>query len=400
MTRYVIIGLGVAGATAAEEIRRRDPRGGITILNGEGIPFYFRPAISWLLMGKITAGEVYARPADWARKRNLAIINEKAASVNALLKTVTTESGREIAYDKLLVTSGAQAAKPQWAGVDLRGVFTYRALGDALAIAEHVKYVGAKTAVVVGGGILGVELAEVFRQMGLAVTLAIRGERILTHLFDETASSIVQRRMESEDVKIVTGAKVKSITGNDGRVNGAQLESGESLACDIVTVAAGSTPDAGFLHGSGLTQDGRLRVNDHMETVAQDVYSAGDVAIIEAQAGFTQCRTWLTAAAQGRMAGANMTGAGLTIDGAKSFFNASTVFGGLYAVIGRFDAPEGGAIQNRVISHSDGAYVKIVTENGKIIGGVCLGDMRAAQPIRRAVLERRDWNDGEISGRG
>jgi NAD(P)H-nitrite reductase large subunit len=385
--------MGVAGATAAEQIRKRDPDGEITILNGEGSPFYFRPALSWLLKGEISASEIYARPVDWARKRNLAILNEKAVSVNAAVRTVTTESGQQIAYDKLLITAGAQALKPPWARVDLRGVFTYRTLGDALAIAEHVKYVGAKTAVVVGGGILGVELAEIFRQMGLAVTLAIRGKRMLNLLFDEAASSIVQRRMESGGVKIEPNANINSIIGKDGRVSGAELESGKTLACDIVTVAVGSTPDTGFLQGSGLTQDGHLIVNDRLETVAREVYSAGDVAVMDTQTGFVPCRTWLTAATQGRMAGANMTGAGLTFGGAESFFNASAVFGWFYAVIGRFDALDGGAIQNRVISHSGKSYVKMVTENGKIIGGVCLGDMRAALPIRRAVMESRVWND-------
>lgn len=394
MTRYVIIGMGVAGAEAAEQIRKRDPDGAITILNGEGNPFYFRPALSWLLKGKISASEIYARPVDWARKRNLVILNEKAVSVNAVSRTVTTGSGQEIPYDKALITAGAQALKPPWAVVGLRGVFTYRTLGDALAIAGHVKYVGAKTAVVVGGGILGVELAEIFHHMGLAVTLAIRGKRMLNLLFDETAASIVQRRMESEGVKIVTNANVKSIIGKDGRVSGVELESGKTLACDIVAVAVGSTPDTGFLQGSGLTQDRHLIVNDRLETVAQEVYSAGDVAVMDTQTGFVPCRTWLTAATQGRMAGANMTCAGLTFGGAESFFNASAVFGGFYAVIGRFDAPDGGAIQNRVISHSGRSYVKIVTENGKIIGGVCLGDMRAALPIRQAIMGRRVWKDG------
>lgn len=393
MTRYLIIGMGVAGAEAAEEIRRHDHDGGITILNGEGTPFYFRPALSWLLKGKIGKSEIYARPADWARKRNLTIINEKAVSVNAGLKTVATESGHEISYDKLLIAAGAQAAKPQWTGLDLRGVFTYRTLGDALAIAGHLKNAGAKTAVVIGGGILGVELAEIFHHMGLAVTIAIRGERILTILFDETASSIIARRMESAGVKIVKNANVKSITGDAGLVSVVELESGERLPCDIVVVAVGSTPDAGFPQSAGLTHDGHLTVNHRLETATQDVYSAGDVAAMETKTGFAPCRTWLTAAEQGRMAGANMTGAGLAFGGAESFFNASTVFGGLYAVIGRFDAPDGGITQNRIITHSDSAYMKIVTENGKIIGGVCLGDMRAAHPIRQAVMERRAWND-------
>lgn len=397
MTRYVIIGLGVAGAEAAEEIRRRDPNGEITILNGEKTPFYFRPALSWLLKGKIALNEVYARPLDWARKRNLTIINEKAVTVNTETKTVTTQNANQIAYGKLLVTAGAQAVEPAWAGVNLRGVFTYRTLGDTLAIAEHVKNVRAKNAVVVGGGILGVELAEIFHHMGLAVTVIVREKRILSLLFDETASSIVTRRMESANVKVATNANVKSIIGNEGSVSGVEVESGSLFKADVVGIAIGTRPMTGFLESAGLTQGGRLIVNDMLETAAKDVYAAGDISVRQTQAGFVPCRTWLTAAEQGRLAGANMTGAGLLHSGAESFFNASTVFGGFYAVIGRFDAPEGGTIQSRVISHSGDVYVKIVTENGKPIGGVCLGDMRSALSIRRAVMERRVWDNTCLS---
>lgn len=395
MTRYVIIGLGVAGVEAAEEIRRRDPSGEITIINGEGIPFYFRPAIPWLLKGKITASEVCARPADWPQKRNLTIINEIAASVDAGAKTAATASGREIVYDKLLIASGARAAKPPWAQVGLRGVFTCRTMGDALAMDEHIRREGAKAAVVVGGGALGSELAEVFRHMGLTVTLVVRRGRILDILFDEPASSIVSRRMESAGVRIMNSANVRSITGEDGRVSGVGLESGETLGCDIVAVAVGATPAVGFLQGTGLTQEGRLIVNERMETVAQGVYGAGDAAFMDTKEGEpVSCRTWLTAAEQGRLAGANMTGAGLLSGGSRRFFNASTVFGARYALIGRFDATDGGATQNRVISHSGGAYVKIVTQSGKITGAVCLGDMRAVIPIRRAVMEGRVWDGG------
>lgn len=394
MTRYAIIGLGVAGAEAAEEIRRRDTEGQITVLDGEGMAFYFRPSLSWLLKGKISENEVYARPADWARKRNLTIVSENAVSVNVEAKTVSTENGQRIGYDKLLVTAGAQAVKPEWVGVGLRGAFTYRTLGDALGIAGHVKKAGAKTAVVVGGGILGVELAEIFHHMGLRVAIIVREARVLSLLFDEAGSSIVTRRMESENVKIVTDANVKSIIGNEGRVSWVEVESGARFDADIVGVAIGTRPMTGFLNGSGLTRDGRLIVNDRLETAAKDVYAAGDISVRQTQAGFVPCRTWLTAAEQGRMAGANMTGAGLIHSRAESFFNASTVFGGFYAVIGRFDAPEGGTIQSRVISHSGDVYVKIVTENGKTIGGTCLGDMRSALSIRRAVMGRRVWDGG------
>ncbi|MBF0292375.1 MAG: FAD-dependent oxidoreductase [Nitrospinae bacterium] len=189
-------------------------------------------------------------------------------------------------------------------------------------------------------------------------------------------------------MKIVTDANVKSIIGNDGRVSGVEVESGARFAADIVCAAIGTRPMTGFLSSSGLMVDGRLIVNNRLETAAQDVYAAGDISMRQTQSGFIPCRTWLTAAEQGRLAGANMTGAGLLHNSAESFFNASTVFGGFYAVIGRFDAQEGGAAQNRVVSHSGDVYVKIVTENGKTIGGTCLGDMRSALSIRRVVMER------------
>lgn len=398
MTRYVIIGMGVAGAEAADTIRKLDPEGEITILNGEGRYFYFRPALSWFLKGKIEGKKIFARPGDWAQKRNMALFSERAVYVSVPNRTVTTETSQEVGFDRLLIAAGATAIKPPWPGINLRGVFTYRTLGETLSIAKHIKNVEPKTAVVVGGGILGVELADIFRHMGLRVTLVVRQARILTLLFDETGSSIIQRRMEAEGVKIVTNANVKSITGKDGRVAGVELDSGESLESDIVGVAVGVRPVADFLRGSDLIRDGRLAVSARLETLAKDVYAAGDIAFRKTETDLVPCRTWLDSAMQGRLAGLNMTGGNSVYNNVKTFFNASTVFGRFYAVIGRFNEPEGGAIQSRVVSNSDSSYVKVITENGKIIGGVSLYDMRAALSIRRAVMENRAWTDNGAPG--
>jgi NAD(P)H-nitrite reductase large subunit len=393
MTRYTIIGLGVAGTTAAEEIRKRDPKGEITILNGERRPFYFRPALSWLLKGKITEPQILARPADWAQVNGFNIISENAVVIKPDEKVVISESGGRIVFDRLLIATGAQAITPPWSGVSLNGVFTYRTLGDALSIADGVKLSQNKKAVVIGGGILGVEMAEILSRLGLSVTLIAREDRVLSLLFDDTASSIVQRGMVSEGVKVVTLSTVKSIIGSNGRVMDVELETGEKLGCDIVAIAVGVRSQTEFLQGSGLTQNGQLVVSDGLATQEDGIYAAGDAIARKTGSGLVPCRTWLDAAEQGKTAGANMTGAGLVYNNDQAFFNASHVFGRFYAVIGRFNAPDDEAITSQVFWGRDGAYMKIVTENGRVIGGTCLDDIRSALAVRRATLEQRSLQE-------
>lgn len=397
--RHVIIGFGVAGAAAAEAIREKDPRARITIYNGEPFPFYYRAAMSFYIKGAITEDELYARTATWTQERGVRVLNEKVAAVRPEAKEVVGESGMAEPYDSLLIATGAWPLVFPWPGAELEGVVTYRTLMCAKKTMDLVRKRGVKKAVVVGGGILGVELVEDLRNLGVETTLLVREERILELLFDAWGSALIHRQMEADGVRVALNTLVAEVMGDGGRVSAVKTDKGETIEAQMVGVAIGVKPFVEFLEGSGIDADRGVVVDETLRTNVDGVWAAGDVAVRKVGEEYIPCRTWLTAGEQGRVAGLNMAGVATEFR-EKVFFNASHAYNSIYAVIGRFGMPEGGGVRHVRLKTGADAYGKIIIENGKIAGGMLIGDVKAAWAVYRAIergaeapgnLDEMDW---------
>ncbi len=384
MNRYVIIGCGVAGVTAAEEIRKRDPEGRITIYNGEPYPYYFRAAMAFYIKGLISEEEVYGKPARWVEDLKVHMLNEKVANINTESKEVTGESGMNVPYDKLLIAAGAGPFTADWPGVDLDGVVTYRSLMCANKAIELVKKRKIENATVIGGGILGIELVDNLTSLGVKTTLLVRGERVLDLLFDEKASAIIQKQMEDDGVDIRFNTELKEIRGVNGQVESIVTTNDETIPAGLVGVAIGIRPSCGFLEGSGVVLDRGVLVDENLMTNIAGVYSAGDIAVRDVGGKKIPCRTWLTAAMQGKAAGANMADANAPFE-EQVFFNASHAYKSLYAVIGQFNHPEGEKVEHVTLGCKAGEYGKIIVENGRVIGGMLVGHVAPAWDIYNAI---------------
>ncbi|VAX21539.1 hypothetical protein MNBD_NITROSPINAE04-1304 [hydrothermal vent metagenome] len=384
MKKYLIIGSGVAGVCAAESIRKLDPDGQITIYNAESFPFYFRAAMAFYIKGAISEEELYAKPASWAKDLRIDLLNEKAVRVNTGDKEVLCESGRVDKYDSLLIATGAWPFKAPWPGAGLDGVVTYRSINCARKTIELVKKDNIKKAVIVGGGILGVEFVEDLHNLGVQTTLLVRGGDILGLLFDQEGGRLIQRQMEADGVRMAFGAELAEITGENGRATGVITKSGEKLEAGLVGIAIGAKPHIEFLEESGIETDRGVIVDGQLKTSIDDVYAAGDVAVRKTGGQFVPCRTWLTAASQGKAAGANMAGAKTDFE-EKVFFNASHAYKSIYAVVGAFNAPQGDGYEHIRIETGKGAYNKIIVKEGKVAGGIFIGDIRLAWDVYRAV---------------
>jgi len=382
--RYVVIGSGVAGVTAAETIRARDPDGAITMINGDPFPFYFRAAMSFYIKGAITEDELYGKPAVWAQENKIRTLNDRVKQVRVDNKEVCTSNGVTEPYDKLLVATGAWPFVAPWPGADLDGVVTYRSLTCARHMLEYIKKRTVKKVVVAGGGILGVELVEDLHNLGLETTLLVRESRVLGLLFDPEGSRIILNQMEEDGVRVLLETELKEIIGKDGRVDGVVTTSGETIGAGLVGVAIGVKPHIDFLEGSGLEVDRGVIVDQKLNTSDPDVYSAGDVAVRKVNGSYIPCRTWLTAARQGRVAGANM------VEGDEPFeegvfFNASHAYKSIYSVVGRHSEPESGDIRHIRLEVGEGEYVKLVMDGDRIIGGVFIGYVRPVWDVCRAI---------------
>ena len=395
--KYVIIGFGVTGACAADAIRRHDPEGAITIINGEPFPAYFRAALSFYLKGSITEDELFIKPSGWAESTGVRIISDSASTLDTKTKEIHTESGLTIPYDKLLIATGAEPFVAPWPGADKEGVVTYRTLVCVNRQLDYIKKHKAKNAIVIGGGILGAEMADNYRTLGLDVTMLVMEDRLLTLLFDEEASSIIESAMKKHGIKIMPQTEMAEVLG-DERVEKISLKNGDTLPADLVGVAIGVRPKADFLDGSGVTFDRGVIVNNHLETSVEEVYSAGDVAVIRDGAKVSVCRTWLTAAKMGEVAGRNMAGG--KEEFSEIFYNASHVYDKYYAVVGDFRAPQEGGVSHRMLDTPDGEYAKLIVDDGAVIGGQFIGNIKPAWQIYNALIEGSHVNADDVSFSG
>lgn len=393
--RHVIIGCGIAAVSAAEEIRRRDPDCMITVFNGEPFPYYFRAALSFYFKSAIAEDELLGKPPSWAKDMRVRMISDRVSRVRAEEREVVGESGVVEPYDKLLIATGAWPFKAPWIGADLDGVFTYRTLVCAKTKTNYIRKHHAKKAVIVGGGILGVEMVENLVNLGLETTLLVREDRPLGVLFDEEGSKIVQGQMESDDVRVMTNTEMAEVLGSYGRAEGVKLSTGEELAADVVVVAIGVRPRTEFLEGSGVEAERGVAVDERMRTNVEDVYAAGDVAVRKTPDGPVQCRNWLTAGFMGRAAGANMAGADERYDEGV-FFNASHAYRSMYALVGRFQSG-GDGVRSVVLDSPPATRAKVnVDDEGKIVGGMFIGHTAPAWGVYRAVEKGLRLSDDEI----
>ena len=382
--KYVIIGFGVSGVYAADAIHHRDPEGSITIINGEPFPAYFRAALSFYLKGSITEDELFIKPSGWAKSIGARIISDGAKTLDTKTKEIHTESGLTIPYDKLLIATGAEPFVAPWPGADKEGVVTYRTLVCVNRQLDYIKKHEAKKAIVIGGGILGAEMADNYRALGLDVTMLVLDERLLKLLFDEEAAKIIESAMEKHGIKIMAKTEMAEVLG-DERVEQIRLKNGETLPADLVGVAIGVRPKADFLDGTGVAFDRGVIVNNHLETSEEGVYSAGDVAVIRDGAKVSVCRTWLTAAKMGEVAGGNMAGG--KEEFFEIFYNASHVYDKYYAVVGDFSVPEGGGVSHTMIDTPDGEYAKLIVDDGVVVGGQFIGNIKPAWQIYNALMK-------------
>ena len=386
--KYVIIGAGIAGISAAEELLKLDPAGTITILSNED--FYYRAALSEYFQGKIERSEVLGKPDGWFESTGIDFIRGTVKSIDTGSHRITYNESDSVPYDRLLVASGASAITMPWPGLELEGICTYRGLGCIDTFLHEIEG-GAKKAVVIGGGILSFELIDNFLHLGLEVTLLVRGDKLLGLLFDEDGAKIIEDQLYARGVDVRFNTEAESFEGAGGRVTGLITKAGETIPCDLIAPAIGIRANVGFLDGIGVEVDRSVIVDGFLRTSVEDVYAAGDCCAMRAEPGSrpVPTRTWLTSAYQGAIAAVNMTG------GDRPFsegvmLNSSSVFESFYAVLGLFNPAEGSGYTFRSWKFSDGSYMRWTIDKGRLAGAIIIDAMKYVWPVRQLIESRVD----------
>lgn len=300
--RFVIIGGGIAALSAAQAIRKRNRTAEVTMLTEEDYRPYYRPALSDLLSEDLPDKRLFVFDEAWYQDNNIKLLTGKRATgIDTAAKQVISEQGEAIPYSKLIIAAGARSNIPPFKGVEQAGVFALRSLSDALALKQAIKL--AKQAVVIGGGVLGLEAVWEMVSSGVEVSVIEHNARIMPRQLDESASLRLQQAMINQGVKLYLGLDTEEIVG-DGKVSGVRLSDGQLLPADLVLLSTGVKPNVELAQAAGLEIAQGVVVDSSMRTSLADIYAAGDGA----QFGERLIGLWPVSLEMGRVAGAAASG--------------------------------------------------------------------------------------------
>lgn len=273
--RLVVIGNGMAGVRTVEEIIQRDPaRYEITIIGAEEYPNYNRIMLSNVLQKKMTVDEIITNPLEWYEENQIALINnDPAVGVDKDAQHVTTESGMVVPFDKLIMATGSHPFILPIPGADKEGVVAFRTIDDTAAMLQaSTQY---KKAVVIGGGLLGLEAAKGLQEQGMDVTVVHLAKWLMETQLDEKAGKLLQMELEDQGLKFLLEHNTVEITGDD-RVTGMKFANGNEIETDLIVMSIGIRPAVELAREIGLEVNRGIVVNDYMETSLPNIYGVGE----------------------------------------------------------------------------------------------------------------------------
>ena len=317
---YVLVGGGLASATAAENIRKHDSEGAILLIGSEAHPPYHRPPLSKeYLRGEAKAADVLPVQTEawYAENQVTLLLGTKATGADTSAKTVTLENGDTVAYEKLLIATGSSPKPLEVPGADGPNVHMLRTWEDSDALRAHL---GQKI-ILVGGGYIGVEVAADFLTKGGRATIVEPTDHLWSKFASPEYGAFLKKKLEAAGGEIILGDEVTVITPG-----GVQTKTGKTITGDLVLVGVGVKPNLEFAQASGLNVDEKkngILVNEFLETSAPDVWAAGDVAGFQDPLLGKQWRVehWNNAFWHGEIAGANMAGQRVAYDHVANFFS-------------------------------------------------------------------------------
>jgi NAD(P)H-nitrite reductase large subunit len=385
--RYVVLGNGIAGQTAAEELRAQDPDCAITMVAAERHPLYNRVALPRYLRGQVRREKVFMRTPEASAEKGIEIHFETwATNVDPRAKIVYTNRGQELPYDALLVATGGRPKPPPWPGADqVDHVLGFQTIDDTDAIIERAD--SSERTLVMGGSFIGYELAEGVAHRGRPVTWIMRGPWFLRYVLDEEGGTLCRQLGEAAGCEFIVNDEVKRFSRSNGHFR-AETEGGRTVLFDTLTYGVGldyytePVQRAGAELRKGIITDSRLR------TSLPDVYAAGDIAVFfDLMIGkHNQMGTWDNAEAHGEVAAHNMAGAD------EEFFDVptytTTMFGSTLAVMGITPDVQPGLDSVRTFSHEEKFFRKLFFMNDKLVGAIMIGPPKGRKKLIEIMRSR------------
>ena len=384
--RVLILGAGPAGLTAARTLRELAPSRSIdpaiTMVSAESFPPYSPPAMAdHFLTGREET--LYWQGKDVCDR--LRVDFRAGTAVEAVYpeqRQVLLKGGGYLDYDRLVIATGSRLHAPL-AGYDLPGVYNFKSLEAARMLVESVKAGETNSALVVGAGFIGVEVAVLLNELGCAVTI-IDKLWVMPNILDEETAELVLHDLQDRGIVVHQNTEALRFCGGS-RIEGVELVDGEKLVADAFIAATGIKPNVAFLEGSGLDIGWGVRVDNRMRTNLPNIWAAGDVAeTFDLMSGERYVHAiWPNATAQGEVVGRDMLGFAADYEGAERM-NSMKHLGLPIMAVGESTGSE-------ILQSRDGNKLrKIFLDEGRIVGFRLAGDIRGAGTYRALMLKRTD----------
>jgi NADPH-dependent 2,4-dienoyl-CoA reductase/sulfur reductase-like enzyme len=390
-----IVGNSAAALSALDSFRERDQTSSVTLVCDEAGPAYSRVLLPYYLRRKLTYDALFIRQMDYyARQHAGTVFGARVERVDAATRKLELADGRSLGFDQLLLATGSSPARPPIPGLDGAGVYSLWTVDDAARL-DPLFRVGARV-LVLGSGFVALQAAWAARERGLAVTVVELDGQILPRVLDAQAARILHERILAHGVDVHTGTRTDGLeTDRRGQVH-VSARGLSPFSVDAVIVATGARPNDGLLPECLEPGEPGIPVAATMETLVDGVFAAGDVTRGPTAAGGPReiHALWPTAVEQGKVAGANLAGAGLVYGGSLSM-NVTEMFGLTVASLGRFVEDEADDVSEwRDLAGID--YLKVVSRAGVPVGAISLGEPEGAALLGRLrpfVRQKRAVND-------
>lgn len=365
--RLVVVGNGMVGQRFVEDVLTTAPdRFAITIIGGEPVPAYNRVLLSSLLAGEIETADTAIKSPEWYKAQAVTLnLGSPAIRLDTAAKQVKCECGESLPYDHCVLATGSDPIRLPLPGAALDGVCTFRQANDVEAFQRFAK-TGAP-AVVIGGGLLGIETAYGLARAGVNVTLVHLMDRLMERQVDQQGATLIRLALEERGVRVVLKAETKALLGNaEGLVSAVALTDGRTIQCGLVVMAVGIQANAALASASDIAVGRGIQVDDRLQTSSKDVFAIGECAehrgrcygLVEP--GYEQARILAQrfAGREERYTG-SVTCTNLKVSGVPVFS------------AGVFDHDA-----DMIATHDTGlpAYRKLCLEEGRLVGVVLVGD--------------------------
>lgn len=382
MEKIIIVGSGIAGVTAAENIRKINKDVEISIITDEKFYPYSRIKLSKYIYKPLNIEELYLHKGDWYKRQNIKVILSR--ELNRIIpeeNSIVLSNEEKITYDKLILANGSSSFVPPIRGNELNGVFTVRKAEDINKINNYINEMKVKNVTVIGGGLLGIEAAWSIREnSNININIIEASPRLLPRQLDEEGSQILENIVNENNVTLYKAYGVKEISGNS-HVEKVILENGNEVISDLVIISAGVRSNIKAVLDSKINVNRGIIVDDRMKTNYDNIYAAGDVAEFNGNVW----GIWPVAMEQGKVAGINSAGT-------EIHYN-EIIPSNLLQVMG-VSVFSAGTINDKGAQavKYDGIYSKLFFKEGFIIGGIVMGDTKKGFKIKTAIEQKRNFS--------